>query len=71
MSALFIGPYRQNDGWGCASRDYIKAIHTQISDLSCKPLYYTPRTFSDLDSDIKLSMAWMKYAFLLIKRPNA
>mgnify|MGYP003152310994 FL=1 len=52
MSALFIGPYRQNDGWGCASRDYIKAIYTQISDLSCKPLYYTPKLFTDLDNDI-------------------
>jgi glycosyltransferase involved in cell wall biosynthesis len=52
MSALFIGPYRQNDGWGCASRDYIKAIHTQISDLSCKPLYYIPKLFTDLDDDI-------------------
>ena len=52
MSSLFIGPYRQNDGWGAASRDYIKAIHTQISDLSCKPIYYIPKGCSDLEGDI-------------------
>ena len=60
MSSLFIGPYRQNDGWGAASRGYIEAIHTQISNLACKPVYYTPKTYSDL-SDTLLSCENRRY----------
>lgn len=41
MNALFIGPYRQADGWGMASRDYIRAIGTQIKNLSTRPTYLT------------------------------
>jgi len=40
MNALFIGPYRQNDGWGIASREYIKAISSQISNLTTRPVYF-------------------------------
>lgn len=39
MNALFIGPYRQNDGWGLASRDYLKAIATKIKNITSRPLY--------------------------------
>lgn len=42
MNALFIGPYRQNDGWGMASRDYIKAIGTQIRNITTRPTYFIP-----------------------------
>jgi len=52
MNGLFVGPYRQNDGWGIATRDYIKAINTQIENLSCRPLYYINKLFNDLDSTI-------------------
>lgn len=44
MNALFIGPYRQNDGWGMASRDYIKAISTQIPNITTRPTYFIPNT---------------------------
>jgi len=44
MNGLFLGPYRQNDGWGMASRDYIKAISTQISNLTTRPIYFTNNT---------------------------
>ena len=53
MNGLFIGPYRQNDGWGMASRDYIKAIATQIPNLTTRPLYYTNNIVPDIDDDIK------------------
>lgn len=42
MNALFIGPYRQNDGWGMATRDYIKAIGTQINNITTRPTYFIP-----------------------------
>jgi glycosyltransferase involved in cell wall biosynthesis len=51
MNGLFIGPYRQNDGWGMASRDYIKAISTQIPNLTTRPIYFTNNTI-DIESDI-------------------
>ncbi len=40
MNGLFIGPYRQNDGWGMAARGYIKAISTQIPNLTTRPVYF-------------------------------
>lgn len=43
MNALFIGPYRQQDGWGLATREYIKAISTQIPNIASRPLYYIDR----------------------------
>ena len=51
MNGLFVGPYRQNDGWGMASRDYIKAISTQIPNLTTRPVYFTNNTV-DIPQDI-------------------
>lgn len=43
MNILFIGPYRQKDGWGLASRDYIKAIASlEDINLSTRPIYLAP-----------------------------
>jgi len=53
MNSLFVGPYRQNDGWGAASRDYIKAISTQIPYLSTRPIYYTNNHVNEIDKQIK------------------
>ena len=39
MNALFIGTYRQDDGWGLASKDYLKAIGTKINNITSRPLY--------------------------------
>lgn len=39
MNILFIGPYRQNDGWGFAARDYIRAMDTTSHTISCKPIF--------------------------------
>lgn len=52
MNALFIGPYRQQDGWGAASRDYIRAIATQISNLSIRPIYLANNILESLDEDL-------------------
>lgn len=52
MNALFIGPYRQQDGWGAASRDYIRAIATQIKNLSIRPIYLAANTIDRLDDDL-------------------
>jgi glycosyltransferase involved in cell wall biosynthesis len=40
MNALFIGPYRQTDGWGMASKDYIKAIATKIPNITARPIFF-------------------------------
>lgn len=52
MNGLFIGPYRQNDGWGMASRDYIKAIATQFTNLTTRPIYLIDRVTQELDEDL-------------------
>lgn len=52
MNGLFVGPYRQNDGWGAASRDYIKAISTQLTNLTTRPIYYTNNTTENISDTI-------------------
>lgn len=52
MNGLFIGPYRQNDGWGMASRDYIRAISTQIPTLTTRPIYFT-NNIVNIDPDLE------------------
>ena len=49
MNALFIGPYRQNDGWGMSARDYIKSILTQTKNLTTRPYFYTGQSEKDID----------------------
>jgi len=39
MNTLFIGPYRQTDGWGMATRAYIKALGTKNINLTTRPVY--------------------------------
>jgi glycosyltransferase involved in cell wall biosynthesis len=36
---LFIGPYRQNDGWGVGAKAYIEALRLCDIDLVIKPVY--------------------------------
>ena len=41
MNILFIGPYRQKDGWGYSARDYIKSLLTTDSNVCSRPIYLT------------------------------
>lgn len=49
MNGLFIGPYRQNDGWGFAASDYVKAISTQMPNLAARPLYHVFNKTDEID----------------------
>ena len=53
MNGLFIAPYRQNDGWGHSAVDYLKAIQTQITDMSARPIYYVDNRVKNLDDTVK------------------
>lgn len=39
MNILFVGPYRQNDGWGLASQSYIKALGTTGHNITTRPVF--------------------------------
>jgi glycosyltransferase involved in cell wall biosynthesis len=39
MNILFVGPYRQPDGWGMATRSYIKALATKHKNITTRPVY--------------------------------
>ena len=39
MNILYIGPYRQNDGWGNASRDFVLALLKSKHTVTTKPIY--------------------------------
>jgi glycosyltransferase involved in cell wall biosynthesis len=38
-NVLFVGPYRQNDGWGNASREYLRALRKTGCNLAARPIY--------------------------------
>ena len=50
MKILFIGPYRQADGWGDAARHYIKAL-SHVGDLAIRPIYLGS-SYCELDEDL-------------------
>ena len=52
MNVLFVGPYRQADGWGLASRSYIKAIATQYKNLTTNPVYLSSPDINFKDDEI-------------------
>jgi len=36
---LFVGPYRQTDGWGNAAKEYIRALRLTGHNLAVRPVY--------------------------------
>lgn len=36
---LYIGPYRQADGWGYASKDYLLSLLHTNNNIACAPIY--------------------------------
>ncbi len=48
---LFIGPYRQADGWGEATRSYIKAVASTNNNLTIHPNYFT-NNLVDIDESL-------------------
>lgn len=41
MNILFVGPYRQQDGWGLATQSYIKALGTRYNNITTRPIYFS------------------------------
>lgn len=39
MKILYIGPYRQGDGWGNASKQFLKALFETGHDVAARPVY--------------------------------
>jgi glycosyltransferase involved in cell wall biosynthesis len=52
MNVLFVGPYRQQDGWGLASQSYIRAIASQTSNITTRPVFLAGGDASPIDSDL-------------------
>ena len=50
MNILFIGPYRQADGWGEAAKHYIKAL-SHTGELAIRPIYLGS-SYCELDEDL-------------------
>ncbi len=50
MNILFIGPYKQADGWGESSRMNIKALATTQHNLTIRPIYMGNRYTNQIDS---------------------
>ena len=54
---LFLGPYRQNDGWGLAARDYVRSLLTTGHNIHCQPVYMSNNISpaQEIESDILAS----------------
>ena len=53
MKILFIGPYRQQDGWGTGARDYIRSLLKTEHEISCKPIYLSNLIKKDIPIEIQ------------------
>lgn len=61
MNILFVGPYRQNDGWGHATRDYIRALSTNPDyNITIQPIYLSSHDASFNDEKL-LSLEKSRY----------
>lgn len=52
MNILFVGPYRQNDGWGLAAQSYIKALSTTGHNITTRPVFLAGSDMGLEDSKI-------------------
>lgn len=69
MNTLFIGPYRQNDGWGLATRSYIKAVATQFKNITTRPVYLsTPDNQFDDDEIIAYENSYYSKYDMVIQK---
>jgi len=58
MNILYVGPYRQNDGWGEASRNLVLALAQSKNECAIRPIYMggnpqrgeLPNPFSSLET---------------------
>lgn len=53
MNILFKGPYPQRDGWGQASRDFIRALKQTGEPIKIMPIIMANLIGNGLDEDIK------------------
>jgi glycosyltransferase involved in cell wall biosynthesis len=55
MRILFIGPYRQDDGWGHASRAFLKSLTLTKHDITSAPVYLNQqKEYRSFDDDFIL-----------------
>ena len=55
---LYVAPYRQNDGWGAASKDYLRSLAYAANklghNLEARPIFLSNSVDRVLDDDLKI-----------------
>lgn len=55
---LYVAPYRQNDGWGAASKDYLRSLAYAANklghNLQARPIFLSNSVDRVLDEDLKV-----------------
>jgi glycosyltransferase involved in cell wall biosynthesis len=55
-NVLYVAPYRQNDGWGAASRDYMRSISYACEkighNLTARPIFLSNNIEHSIENDI-------------------
>lgn len=46
---LYVGPYRQNDGWGLAAKGYLLSLLTTNHNITCVPIYLNNSAACDIN----------------------
>lgn len=61
MNVLFIGPYLQDDGWGIAARNYVRALKLTGHNIATRPIYLGSSLSKDRDVFKDLEISFDKY----------
>lgn len=68
MKILFVGPYRQNDGWGNAAQGYLRALQLTGHDIVARPIYLNgQKTFSEQTEFDRLEAKTADYYDVIIQ----
>jgi glycosyltransferase involved in cell wall biosynthesis len=65
MNILFVGPYRQEDGWGQAARNLISSLLTTEHDITLRPLYLANTKLFNSDVYNKLEKKSGKFDIII------
>lgn len=52
MNILFIGPYRQGDGWGKSSQDYLRALSYTSHNIIARPIFMSSNIEENIPNDL-------------------
>tara|TARA_R110000824_G_scaffold7728_2_gene34967 strand:+ start:10161 stop:11291 length:1131 start_codon:yes stop_codon:yes gene_type:complete len=60
MNVFYVGPYRQGDGWGYASKSYLECLSRTNNEIVARPIYFS----NNIDNHIPDHLKQLETKFL-------